>query len=201
MYYIYKLCILYIHVSRVLGPSIYWHWHYMYSVTAFSNRPHFLPPSIFNEKLDSHSSCKVSQSPLSFKKMHNLEWVELVSWKGPQKSLLQKLSESLLTSTPSTMRNVYATSVSVAFTKATFSPWLWINTCTFYKSWEEKRKKKRIKKKVKITYNQDITTIWVSSVFLSLRISSSGDGGKGENPFPPPRCQHTDPASADLLSR
>lgn len=133
-----------------------------------------------------------------------ITWNELSLWveRGPRKvCLLQKLSESLLTSTPSTMRNVYATSVSVAFTKATFSPWLWINTCTFYKSWEEKRKKKRIKKKVKITYNQDITTIWVSSVFLSLRISSSGDGGKGENPFPPPRCQHTDPASADLLSR
>lgn len=77
------------------------------------------------------------------------------SLQNPQRSLLWKsylcwpLSPAQLPP-QGTARKASTTGPAAAFTKTTLCVFSGINTCTLYKSWENK---KSIKKKVKGTYN------------------------------------------------
>ena len=167
---------IYIHMYISHFPDPFIHWYYMYSLTVFSNHPHFLLPLILGENLSSCNSCKVSQWPM-FK--NYIPWnvlCLLLVVSAPIKSLLQKLFEFSLTPTLSTMIN--ANSASVVFTKTTVFLDCKINTFFLYKSLRENLK--IIKEKVKVTYNQDITTAWVfiNCLFTFDDFQPPGDGGK-----------------------
>ena len=152
----------YTYISHFPDPFI--HWYYMYSLTVFSNNPHFLLPLILGENLSSCNSCKVSQWPM-FK--NYIPWnvlCLLLVRNAPRKSLLQTLFESSLTPTLSTMIN--ATSASVVFTKTTVFLDYKINTFTLYKSLRENLK--IIKGKVKIKYNQDNHHMSIYQLFVYL---------------------------------
>lgn len=131
---------------------------------------------------------------------NNMGWIELcllLGWGVPRIACHESSNAVAPQSTPTppqgTVKNADATSSSVAFTTTIlFLPDYRINVCTLYKSWGEKQKS--IKEKVKITYNQGITAIWIFSVCLEMFLL----GRCGQRVAPLTPRPDTLPASAAL---